>query len=128
MEVFTDGATVGRNGKLGTVTQIGVGVRIPALAIEFSSREPGISNNVAELRAMVRALERLLAEGWSGSVTIVSDSELAVRMVLKRKRSKHPHLLSEQVRLWQLIDLFDYVDARWIPREQNEAADALSKC
>lgn len=77
---------------------------------------------------MVRALERLLAEGWSGSVTIVSDSELAVRMVLKRKRSKHPHLLSEQVRLWQLIDLFDYVDARWIPREQNEAADALSKC
>ena len=123
LEVYTDGSTVGRNGKLGTVSQIGVGVWIPAIQVSISRMEQGCSNNVAELRAMYRALEYL--KKYDGEIVIYSDSQLAVNWLNNREFSPHQHLVAEQKRLYALAEKLD-VEARWIPREKNQIADALA--
>lgn len=126
IEAYTDGATLGYNGRLGTVSEIGIGVYIPKLGIKFSSKEHGISNNVAELRAMIRACEHLL--GQSEEIVIYSDSQIAVDCLNKRKFSKEsklPHLVAEQRRLYSLAEKLN-IRAQWIPRENNFVADSLS--
>ena len=123
IEVFTDGSTYGWNGKLGTVTKIGVGVFIPSLNIRFSRKEDGISNNVAEVRAMIRALE--LLRGRTDPIIIYSDSELAVRWLNKRKQSKKPHLHKELEILYALAAQCT-VEARRIPRDFNVIANDLA--
>ena len=129
IEVYTDGATLGWNGKLGTVSWIGVGVFVPEFNIRFSQKEPGLSNNVAEIRAVIRALEILPVR--DRSVFIKADSRTVVGWVNKRKKSglKLGHLRIEQEKLYPLIDRYPSVKAIWIPRELNFVADDLStKC
>lgn len=125
--VYTDGATVGYNGRLGTVTTIKVGFHVPSLGIESSTTEPGISNNVAEYRAVVRALESL-HEHHEREILIFSDSRLIVNFVNGKVFTRNkPHLYVEQVDVYNLLQKFKRVSAKWIPREKNRHADALSK-
>lgn len=124
MIVFTDGSTVGWNGPLGMVKEIGVGVYIPDLAWEFSRREHGESNNVAELRAVVRGLQ--ISLGYR-DVTIMSDSRI-VETYLNRGKTVAiaPHLQRELTTINALKAHFNSVNVAWIPREQNEIADRLA--
>ena len=56
MDIYTDGATVGWNGKLGTVKHVGLGVFIPELGIKRHALVRGISNNEAEFKALIMGM------------------------------------------------------------------------
>ena len=57
VSVYTDGATEGMNGKLGTVTNVGIGIYIPYIDVKHSQRLSGISNNEAEYMALIEGME-----------------------------------------------------------------------
>lgn len=91
-------------------------------------REQNATNNLAEYTAAIRALDRLLGDGPPAlQVLLHSDSRLLVNQLSGAWRVKSPGL----VPLWRearaLMDHFPSgVTARWVPREENERADALS--
>jgi ribonuclease HI len=86
---------------------------------------PKTTNNEAEYAALIEALKRATAEGWQGCV-IKSDSQLVVKQVLSEWGCNAPNLLPM---LREAVALFDKLHATilWIPREQNERADHLSR-
>jgi ribonuclease HI len=53
MNFYTDGATEGHNGELGTVEYCGIGIYCPDLKLRFSDRIEAISNNEAEFIALI---------------------------------------------------------------------------
>ena len=126
---FTDGATVGMNGKLGTVKEVGLGVFIPDKNIRLSVKEQGISNNEAEFKALILAMKTCLNKGYK-SVEFLLDSMIVVnRANGKRPKAKFKNERMDkfQDEVIDLISQFDFVEFNWIPREKNMIADALSK-
>ena len=122
--VFTDGAAAPNPGPAG------VGIVVldeSGKMLSQVSRNIGrATNNQAEYVAVVMALEeaaRLNAE----HVEVRSDSELLVRQIGGEYRVRNPVLkpLFEQVR--RLMNGFASCHVVHIPREQNKAADALSR-
>lgn len=102
---------------------------MPDLPFQFSNIEPGISNNVAELRAILRALQVLLErQKEEEDIIIFTDSRVAQLIFNSRKQklSKHSHLAVEQRELFRLKNKFKSISASWIPREQNWRADAIA--
>ncbi len=85
------------------------------------------TNNVAEYVAAIRALEWLNGQGYQGAVELVGDSQLVIRQMLGEYRVLKEHLKAYHDRLTQLVRGFSHVDYRWVPREENQRADALSK-
>jgi ribonuclease HI len=85
------------------------------------------TNNVAEYVAAIRALEWLREVRYRGSVVMYGDSQLVVRQMQGEYAVRAEHLKAYHDRLAQLTKEFGHVEFRWIPREENQPADALSK-
>jgi len=83
------------------------------------------TNNQAEYRAMIAALQKALVLG-ADRVSLRSDSELVVRQLNGRYRVKKAELkpLYRQVR--ELLDRFQKFTVTHVPREQNREADKLA--
>ena len=129
IDVYTDGATVGHNGKLGTVTQVGLGIYIPLASIRESRLCNGISSNEAEFMALIEAM-KICIDKKILSCRFNLDSEI----VTNRAKGKHKKLKYRNERMdkfqgevLQLACYFKDVEFNWIPREHNEEADRLSK-
>ena len=130
IEVFTDGATIGHNGKLGTVKDICIGVHIPKLDINISKKMSGISNNEAEFQALIAAMAMCIDKGVKKAIFMM-DSSIVVNRANGRRPKKLKHK-NERMDAFQdiVLDLssnFDYISFKWIPREENSIADNLSK-
>ena len=123
--VYVDGGARGNPGPAGA------GVVVEAGDDGTVLYEGGIfighaTNNVAEYRGMLAGLaaaRRLNAD----QVEIASDSQLLVRQMTGEYRVKNAALkrLFEQAR--KLVGQFDKCSFRYIPREQNTRADALTR-
>lgn len=92
------------------------------------SGTPAATNNLAEWTALVRALERLVELGQTDEPVVVrGDSELVIRQVRGeyrvRKRTLRP--LAETAAALALR--FRDIRFEWVPREQNQRADALCR-
>lgn len=129
IDIYCDGATVGHNGKLGTVSEVGLGVYIAQTGERIGRRVPGISNNEAEFKALIYAMEYALRNGYA-DVRFHSDS----RNIINRANGKRPgrkfkneRMDAFQEKVLELARQFDHVSFRWIPREMNAEADAVSK-
>ena len=129
MDIYCDGATVGHNGKLGTVSEVGVGVYIAQTGERIGRRLPGISNNEAEFKALIYAMEYALRNGYT-DVRFHSDS----RNIINRANGKRPgrkfknkRMDAFQDQVLNLARQFARVEFRWIPREENTIADSISK-
>jgi len=88
---------------------------------------PGATNNVAEYSAVIAALKWLAANGYTGEKTTVrSDSQLCIYQLdgSYAVRSERIRPLYEKAK--RLAKKFQIV-FEWVPREQNEEADALSR-
>jgi ribonuclease HI len=85
------------------------------------------TNNVAEYVAAIRALEWLADQRYPGDVVLLGDSQLVIRQMLGEYRVRAEHLRAYHEHLGQLARKFRRVEFRWIPREENARADALSK-
>jgi len=94
------------------------------IVAEISKYIGPATNNKAEFLALVAGLERALELG-AEHVDINSDSELIVRQIEGKYRSKAMKPLFDQV--VRLLGEFKSYTVQHVPREQNTEADALSK-
>jgi ribonuclease HI len=90
----------------------------------FSERA---TNNVAEYVAAIRALEWLVQHGYAGEVVLRGDSQLVIRQMQGTYEVRAEHLRAYHEHLRGLARKFRHVEFRWVPREENPRADALSK-
>lgn len=88
----------------------------------------GATNNVAEYGAVISVLSWLLANGYAKRrVVVYSDSELLVCQLTGKYRVKALNLVPLHRQALELAVRFKEVAFRWIPREKNAEADALSQ-
>ena len=127
LHVFVDGAAAGNPGPAG----IGVVITTEEGEPLIQCAEPigQTTNNVAEYRALLRALD--LLQEWEPritEVTIHSDSQLLVRQLSGAYRVEAAHL----VPLWEAVQqrlqkLGAAVRIEHVPRERNREADRLAR-
>ena len=87
----------------------------------------GVTNNYAEYTALVEVLRRLKELKTEGDVVIRSDSQLLVGQMSKRLEAKGGGYLGKLKEARDLLREFSSVIFEWVPREQNEEADLLSR-
>jgi ribonuclease HI len=83
------------------------------------------TNNVAEYRAVIAALEKAKQLGIT-EVDIRSDSELVVRQINGAYQVKNASLKPLYKRVKQLQSQVKGFTISYIPREQNKEADSLA--
>lgn len=83
------------------------------------------TNNVAEYRALIRALEEAKTRG-AHAVEVRSDSELLVRQLKREYKVKSPDLSPLYLEANRLLTSFERYIVTKIPRGENAAADALA--
>ncbi len=120
---YADGASRGNPGPaaIGAVLVDEAGREVYTI----SQRIGVATNNQAEYRAAIAALEAALALG-ARQVELRMDSELVVRQLEHRYRVRNPHLRPLFARVLELRRQFQEFRAVAIPREANRRADALA--
>ena len=89
---------------------------------------PTATNNVAEYAAVIDALRWLLEEGLTDErVTLRSDSQLVIFQLSGTHAVRSPRVRPLYLEARRLASAFRNLDFRWVPREQNQEADALSR-
>lgn len=83
------------------------------------------TNNVAEYRGLIAALEWAIAHGH-GQLHVRSDSLLIVQQMLGKYRVKHEGLIPLYRRACELAARVGRVTFEHVPRERNKDADRLS--
>lgn len=83
------------------------------------------TNNVAEYRGCIAALERMRAWGVRRGVLRL-DSELVVKQISGQYRVRQEHLKPLAARAQALRAGFDEMRIEHVPRRQNALADALA--
>lgn len=91
---------------------------------EFAERIGPATNNVAEYRAVLRALERA-AELGATELEIIGDSELVARQLSGVYKVKHPAMRPLYEQAMAALAGFDSWRIDTVPRARNARADAL---
>jgi ribonuclease HI len=89
-------------------------------------RGPGATNNIAEWAGVTNALRYLKSQNWSGKLEIYGDSKLVICQLTGEYKVRKDTLIPYHVECMGMLKELDW-SAHWIPREQNEACDRLSK-
>jgi len=120
--IHVDGGARGNPGPaaIGVVVSDGDGEVVEEIA------EPiGLAtNNVAEYRAVLKALERAAALGAT-ELELIGDSELVARQLTGAYKVKHPSMKPLHAEATSALSAFDRWSIRSVPRAQNARADAL---
>lgn len=83
------------------------------------------TNNVAEYRALLLALDRASSLG-AGSITAHLDSELVVRQLRGEYKVREAHLKALHREALEALNRFARYRIIYIPREENRRADQLA--
>jgi ribonuclease HI len=83
------------------------------------------TNNVAEYKALIAALERAKSLG-ARRVTVRADSKLVIEQMRGAWKVKNADLQQLWSKARELARSFERVTWRHVPRERNRAADALA--
>lgn len=122
-EVEADG---GSRGNPGDAAYGAVVLRDGAVIRELGCHIGRATNNVAEYRSVLAALEWIAAQPDADdlSVHVRMDSKLVVEQMSGRWKIKHPDMraLALQVRAALAPERVTYT---WVPRADNQRADAL---
>lgn len=121
--VYADGASRGNPGPaaIAAVVFNETGQEVHRL----SRRIGRATNNVAEYRAAIAGLEAALALG-AHQVELRMDSQLVVRQLDAHYKVRNPALKKLFARLLELRWRFRSLEAKAIPREENQLADRLA--
>jgi ribonuclease HI len=121
--VYIDGGSRGNPGPAGygVVIQDGAGKTVHTLSESIGKA----TNNVAEYRALVAALEYVLNQDTS-RLQVYCDSELVVRQMQGRYRVQSPDLKPLHALARQLAGRLEQFRIQHLPREQNRLADRLA--
>lgn len=82
------------------------------------------TSNQAEYQALITGLETAVDRGVR-RIRILADSELLVRQMRQEYKVRNPGLKELYLQARALVDRFDRVEIRHVPREDNADADAL---
>ena len=121
--IFADGASRGNPGEAGAGAVI-ADARGRTIK-ELKSFLGVTTNNVAEYRALILALEKALDLG-AGSVNVYLDSELVVRQLRGEYRVREPHLKPLHEKALALLRRFARTTIQSVPRQENRRADQLA--
>ena len=91
---------------------------------EIGARIGHATNNVAEYQALITGLETAADRGVR-RLRILSDSLLLVRQLRGEFKVKNAGLRELFFQARSLVQQFDQVEIRHVPREENVAADSL---
>ena len=121
LEIYIDAASAGNPGPSG----IGIFIKGEGHHIKISEYIGEANNHVAEFKALIRGLEEAVKLGPQ-LVSMRSDSKIVVSSVEKEyvKNEEYKPYLEQALQLIGQIDLFFI---KWIPDNQNKAADALAR-
>lgn len=118
----TDGGARGNPGPAGA----GIVLEVEGGPEVRAGRYLGIAtNNIAEYEALVWGLENARALGV-GELEVYADSELVVRQLTGEYRVRNAGLKPLYERAQSLMRTFDRVQVRYVPREENRAADQMA--
>jgi ribonuclease HI len=121
--IYTDGASRGNPGPAGAgVVFLNASGNILARGYRYLGE---FTNNEAEYRALLIALEQALARGYK-SVLLRADSELLVRQLEGRYRVKSANLQPLHAQALALLARFETWQAEHVPRSANTEADRLA--
>jgi len=87
----------------------------------------GMTNNVAEYNALIAAMQFLVDKKYTGDVEFKSDSQLVVNQMGGGWAINKDYLRVLNQKAQELSLNFHSVSYTWIPREQNEEADTMSR-
>jgi ribonuclease HI len=121
--INTDGGARGNPGPAG----IGVVIRDAAsgdLVFDHGGYIGEATNNVAEYRALLKALETARDLG-ADELQINMDSELVVRQMLGQYKIKQPELQKLAAEVIKVLKSFSKFSFTHVRRELNKEADAL---
>lgn len=121
--VRTDGASRGNPGP----SAIGVSV-LDASGNEIATASESIgiaTNNVAEYRALIRAVE-MMVELRAQEVEFLLDSELIVKQMNGDYRVRNPKMQKLHAEATRGLGRISKATFRHVPREENQRADALA--
>jgi ribonuclease HI len=119
--IYTDGASRGNPGPAAFAYVI---KRAGAEDIEEKGVLANTTNNIAEYTALIRALEHARRLG-ARRLAVCTDSELMVKQIEGSYRVKNEGLRPLYEQALDLIEHFDAVAVRHVPRSQNAQADRL---
>lgn len=94
--------------------------------VEVVGEGEGVTNNVAEYTALIRALERIRSLKLGERVIVRSDSRLVVNQMRGEWRVRAPLIVPLYRKAVALAEGLDVV-FEWVPREENTAADNLAR-
>ncbi len=119
--VVFDGGSLGNPGKgYGSYEIVGPDGSVAARQVEFGN---DMTNNQAEFRALITALEDLLVrvgpDAGGLSVAIRGDSQLVIRGLTGEWRVKHPGLQPLHRQASDALKRFGNVDLAWHPRRES---------
>jgi ribonuclease HI len=83
------------------------------------------TNNTAEWNALLEGI-RFARQFPLERLSIQGDSQLVIHQLNRRWGAKKPHLARLRDECLSLLLGIDW-DASWVPREQNDGADGLSR-
>jgi ribonuclease HI len=117
-----DGGSRGNPGPaaIGVVVRDGDG----AVLAEVGEKIGEATNNVAEYRALLRAIELAAAHG-AGDLELIGDSQLVVRQVEGRYKVKHADMKELHAEAKKALADFDSWSIRDVRRTENSDADRL---
>jgi ribonuclease HI len=86
------------------------------------------TNNLAEYRAVISALECLLGSRYGAHKVIVrTDSQLVVKQINGIYAVRSASIIPLHQKVTELTRFFNSLSVEWVPWEQNEDADLLSR-
>lgn len=124
--VYIDGLSQPRNPGTGTYGfVIQEGSKRLAEGSGLAGRD--VTSNYAEYTALAEALKRLKALGVEGDVLVRSDSKLLVGHMSEGWKVKGGMYVEKLKEARDLVKELGSVRFEWIPREQNQEADLLTR-
>lgn len=86
-----------------------------------------VTNNYAEYCALVSALEKMRFLGADDDITVRSDSRLLVGQMSRGWKVKGGGYVEKYKEARDLVREFGTLRFEWIPREENQEADLLTR-
>ena len=122
--VRVDGASRGNPGPAGVGAVVEFGDGRPPM--ELCAYIGETTNNVAEYRALLLALEEAGRHAPEAALTVYSDSELLVRQLTGRYKVKAEHLRPLYLEACRRLRAFPGARILHVGREENRKADLLA--
>ncbi|MDE1829533.1 MAG: reverse transcriptase-like protein [Thaumarchaeota archaeon] len=101
----------------------GFGFFVKETGESFYQKEPGITNNQAEYKAIIAALKKYL--GTTEEIVIYSDSKNTVSQLNHEFAINNARLRELAMETWQLVGTHKGLQIKWIPRQENLAGKML---